>query len=83
MCARRTRTFQLVIAQWGSRSADLAEEAANIAAVATTGDAVGESCGLVQTVISGPVSSVSVRYGRAYVEVNKANCATNRRYQYC
>jgi hypothetical protein len=37
-----------VIARWGSESADIAEEAANIAAVATVGDAVGKSCGVTQ-----------------------------------
>jgi hypothetical protein len=35
-----------VIARWESRSTDIAEEAANIAAVATMGDAVGKSCGV-------------------------------------
>src|SRR3989441_3104439 len=42
--AHPSTSFQLVIARWGSRSVDIAEEAVNIAAVATIGDAVGKSC---------------------------------------
>jgi hypothetical protein len=44
--AHPLRAFQPAIARWGRRAADIAEEAANMAAVATVGDAVGKSCGV-------------------------------------
>jgi len=45
--ARPSTSVPIVIARWGSRSADIAEKAAKTAGLPAMGDAVGKTCGPV------------------------------------